>query len=262
MNVNQIVKRLSTTDGLLISLYLPIATGETRKEFVTTFRSHLKDLRHTAKNLKHQQEKYLNLIIKQIENYLETVDTHNTKSLAIFAGKNLFETYKLPVSVPLKAKIDTKLLLSPLSNAFDENPAFIIVVIDRTIAKIIEVNLGLEETESKVIKSDVPQRILAKGADTGRESKILRHIEEHLHRHLEKVAAEVKKFESTHPKVLLIIAAQKELVEKFKKLLTENLKVKLIGDFGANVSDNETQVIRKAQKIVDLHLEKEAWHEI
>ena len=79
---------------------------------------------------------------------------------------------------------------------------------------------------------------------------------------MEKVAAEVKKFESTHPKVLLIIAAQKELVEKFKKLLTENLKVKLIGDFGANVSDNETQVIRKAQKIVDLHLEKEAWHEI
>ena len=49
---------------------------------------------------------------------------------------------------------------------------------------------------------------------------------------------------------LLVIAAQKELSAKFKKLLPNNLKMKVIGDFGANVDDNESEVIKKAQKIL------------
>ena len=262
MNVNQIIKRLSSRSGLFISFYLPIHPGETRKEFVTTFRSHLKDLKHTAKNLKHKEEKYLDATIKKVGDYLETVDTHKTKSLVIFAGRDFFETYKLPVSISLKTHIGTKFLLSPLSRAFEENPPFIIVFIDRTAAKIVRVNLGTEEAKSKVIKSDVPQRIQAKGAGTGRESKILRHIEDHLRRHLKKVLSEVERYEKAYPNGLIVIGAQKELVGKFKRLLPKNLKIKVVGDFGANTDDNEAQSIKKAQKIIDSYLEKEAWHEI
>ena len=261
MNIRQLIKKLSARDGLSVSFYLPVRTGETRKEFVTTFRSHLKDLRHSAKNLKHKEEKYLDAIIKKVEDFLDTADTHKAKSLAIFASKNLFEAIKLPVEIPLRTHIDTKPLVSPLTKVLEENPPFLLVLIDRESARLIEVNVATEEAKSKVMKSDVPARILAKGDDMGRESKILRHIEDHLHRHLEKVLIETKRFEKSYPDGLIIIGAQKELVGRFENLLPKDLKLKVVGNFGANVDDNEAEVIKKAQKIVDNYLERKSWNE-
>lgn len=262
MTIKQIIKKLSSRDGLFVSFYLPVRAGETRKEFVTTFRSHLKDLKHAAKNLRHREEKHLDAIIKRVEDFLDTADTHKTKSLVIFASKNFFEVLKLPVEIPLRAHVGTKPLLSPLTTAIEENPPFLVVLIDRGSARIIEVNLGEEEARSKMIKSDVPQRILAKGNDMGRESKILRHIEEHLHRHLEKVLIETKRFEKSYQDGLIIIGAQKELVGRFKGMLSKDFKPKVVGSFGANVDDNETEVVKKAEKIIDSYLERRAWHEI
>ena len=262
MNIRQIIKKMSQRDGLFISFYLPIRKGETRKEFVTTFRSQLNNLKRAAKNLKHKEEKHLNALLDKIGNYLNYVDTHKTKSIVIFAAKGFFEVIKLPVTVQLKAHVGTKPLVSPLNTVLDENPPFIVVLIDRNKAKLIEVNIASKETQSSVIVSDVPQRIQAKGADTGRESKILRHIENHLDRHLQKIVTEVKKFEKAYHNDLLVIGAQKELVGKFKRLLPRNLKIKVVGNFGANTDDNESQIIKKSQKIIDSYLEKEAWHEV
>jgi len=262
MTIKQTIKKLSTRNGLFVSFYLPIRPGETRKEFVTTFRTHLKDLKHAAKNLRHKEEKYLDAIIKRVEDFLDTADTHKTKSLAIFAGKNFFEAIKLSMEIPLRAHVDTRPLVSPLTRAIEENPPFLLVLIDRQSARLIEVNLGEEEARSKIIRSDVPKRILAKGDDTGRESKILRHIEEHLHRHLEKVLIQTKRFEKSYPDGLIVIGAQKELVGRFKDLLPNPLKGKVVGSFGANVGDNETSLIKKGEKIIDSYLERRAWREI
>ena len=162
MTIKQTIKKLSTRNGLFVSFYLPIRPGETRKEFVTTFRTHLKDLKHAAKNLRHKEEKYLDAIIKRVEDFLDTADTHKTKSLAIFAGKNFFEAIKLSMEIPLRAHVDTRPLVSPLTRAIEENPPFLLVLIDRQSARLIEVNLGEEEARSKIIRSDVPKRILAK----------------------------------------------------------------------------------------------------
>lgn len=262
MGIKQIIKKLSKRNGLFVSFYLPIKIGETRREFVTTFRSRLKDLRHTAKNLIGQEEKYLGATLNKIENFLETADTHKTKTLVIFAGKNLFEVFRLPVELPLRLHIDTKPLISPLSKAFEENPPFLLVLIDRQSARLIEVSLGEEEVKSKVIKSEVPKRILARGDNVGRESKILRHIEDHLRRHLEKVLAETKKFEKAFPGGLIVVGAQRELVGRFKDLLPKALRKKVIGNFGADVDDNETEIINKAYKIINDYLERKAWHEV
>src|SRR3990167_8787934 len=47
-------------------------------------------------------------------------------------------------------------------------------------------------------------------------------------RHLEKVVAEVKKFEKAYPDGLIVVGAQKELVGKFKKLLPTALGLKVV----------------------------------
>ena len=259
MNTRQIIKHLSTRDGLIVSLYLPVEAGESKKDWFTRVHSHLLELRHSATNLDKKGEKYLDAIISEVEDFLETFDSRGTKTLAIFAGKDLFKSLKLPVSLPLRAHIENKPLLSPLTEALEENPPFLLVIIDRTAGKIIEVNFLQEEAHSRVIRSDVPQRILARGDNMGREDKILRHIEDHLHWHLEKILFEVKRFEKNYPDGLIVLGAQKELTGKFKRILPKALQKKVIGDFGANVDDNETDLMKKAKKIVDKYLENRTW---
>jgi len=68
-----------------------------------------------------------------------------------------------------------------------------------------------------------------------------------------------KKFEENYPDGLIVLGAQKELTGKFKRILPKALQKKVIGDFGANVDDNETDLIKKAQKIVDKYLENRTW---
>ncbi len=262
MNTRQIIRTLSQRNGLIVSLYLPVLPSQTRRDLATIFHSHLKDLLHTAKNLKHSHEKYLDAILEKIDTWLSKADTRNAKTLVVFAGKDIFKTLKLPVSLKTRVHIANKPLLAPLTEAIEENPSFLLVLLDRDKAKLIEVNFSSEEAESKLIESDVPKRILARGDNMGRESKILRHIEDHLHRHLFKVVEEVKSFEKNYPDGLLVIGSQKELVGKFTRLLTTPLKKRVIGDFGANVDDNEAQVISKAQTVVDQYLEKVAWKQI
>lgn len=259
VNTRQIIKHLSNRNGLTISLYLPVDPGDSKKDWLTKVHSHLRDLRHSAKNLQHKEEKYLDAIISQVEDFLQNFDTRGTRTLALFAGKDIFESVKLPVVLSSRVHVENKPILSPLTEALDENPPYIIVLIDRTYGEIIEVNFLEEEAASKVIKSYVPQRILAKGYDIGREDKTLRHIEDHLHRHLVKIVKLLSNFESSYPNGLIVIGGQKELVGKFTRLLHPSLQKKIVGSFGANVDDNKTELIKKAQKFVDNYLEKKAW---
>lgn len=253
------INKIANKTGFFISLYIPVEKSFTHKDFVTMVHSHLRDLMHTGHSLVKREDKYLGAIIEKIKENLEIIDTRGAKSVVVFAGKDFFEVLKLPVVIPLKMHVGEKLYLEPLSKSFEENPPFIVVLIDRNRAKIIEVNFSLEEAKSKVINSDVPQRIQAKGDNMGREDKILRHIEDHLHRHLVKVVKELKSFENSFPDELIVIGAQKELVGKFKNLLSKDFQKKVIGFFGAEVDDNETELLKKAHKIVDEFLERKAW---
>ena len=92
------------------------------------------------------------------------------------------------------------------------------------------------------------------------QNKIFRHIEDHLHRHLVEVVNELKTFEKNYPDGLIVIGAQKELVGKFTRELSKELQAKVVGNFGANADDNETEVIKKAQQIVDNYIEDKVWN--
>lgn len=257
MNNYKIIEKLSSRSNLTISLYLPLDSN--RKSLLSFIHSNLNKLRKSARNLKGREEKYLKATIKKIENYLINFDTRSAKSIALFAGKNFFEVLRIPVLVEPKFHIGRKPELETLSKVLDENPPFIIVLLDRTQAKLLEVNVGEEEAQSRPIKNDVPQKVKS-GDDTwDQQNKIFRHIEDHLHRHFIEVIDELKRFEENYPNGLIVIGAQKELVGKFSRELSKEMQAKVIGNFGANADDNETDVIKKAQKIVDSYLKDTIW---
>ena len=259
MNNYKIIEKLSARSGLTISLYFPLSLGGSRKELLSFIHSHLNNLRHSAENLKRNEEKYLKATIEKIEDYLTIFDTRGAKAVAVFAGKNFFEVLRIPVKVESQFHIGRKPMFETLTKVLNENPPFTIVLLDRTQSKLIEVNVGEEEAQSRLIKNDVPQRIQAHGGNMGREDKILRHIEDHLHRHLVEIVKELREFEKNHPDGLIVIGAQKELVGKFTRELSKEMQAKVIGNFGANVDDNETDLIKKAQKIVDEFIENRTW---
>lgn len=254
MNIKQILKHQIKKDGLFISLYLPIDYRWSRKDFLSNIRSHLHDLQEASDNLPAGKEKYLAALVNKINKYLETVPTQGMKSLAIFSGEDLFLPIKLNTPVPFQAHIGNTLDLIPLKEAEASDPPYLLAIIDRTQAKILLVNHSQTEKESVMIKSDVPQRILAKGGHMGREDKILRHIEDHLHRHLKKVAQQIISLEKSYHTGLLVVGAQIELVGRIQDLLPTSMKKNLIGHFGANIDDKEVLIIEKAEVIVQKYL--------
>lgn len=259
MNNHKLIEKLSSRSSFVLSLYLPFSSGTTKKGLLSFIHSHLNKLRHSAENLQKSEEKYLRATLAKVEDYLTHFDTRSAKAVAVFAGKNFFEVLRIPVSVAPEFHISRKPMFDTLNKVLLENPPFIVVLLDRTASKLIEVNVGEVEAQSPLIKNDVPQKVKS-GDDTwDQQNKIFRHIEDHLHRHLVEVVSELKRFEKNYPDGLVVIGAQKELVGKFTKELSTEMQAKVIGNFGANADDNETVVIKKAQKIVDNFLEKRVW---
>ncbi len=257
MNNYKIIEKLSSRSNLTISLYIPLDSN--RKELQSFIHSNLNKLRHSAKNLTGNEEKYLRATLRKIEDYLTNFDTRGAKSIALFAGKNFFEVLRIPVIVEPQFHIGRKPVLETLSKILDENPPFIIILLDRTQAKLLEVNVGEEDAQSRPIKNDVPQKVKSGDDMWDAQNKIFRHIEDHLHRHFVKVVDELKKFEKSYPDGLIVIGAPKELVGKFYRELSKETQAKVIGNFGTNADDSETDVIKKAQKIVNRCLENRVW---
>lgn len=254
MNSYKLIEKLSARSGLVISLYIPFSPRKSRKELLSFIHSHLNELRRSAENLEKNEAKYLKATLDKVEGHLVHFDTRGAKSVAVFAGKNFFEALRIPVKVEPEFHIGRTVMLETLTKVLNENPPFIIVLLDRTQGKLIEVNVGEAEAESRLIKNDVPQKVKSGDDMWDQQNKIFRHIEDHLHRHLVEVISELKGFEKNYPNGLIIIGAQKELVGKFTRELSTEMQAKVIGNFGANADDNETDVIKKAQKIVDKYL--------
>ncbi len=259
MNNHKLIEKLSSRSGFVLSLYIPFASGTGKKDLLSFIHSNLNKLRHSAENLQKNEEKYLKATLAKVEDYLTTFDTRSAKAVAVFAGKDFFEVLRIPVAVRSEFHIGRKPMFDTLNKVLLENPPFIVVLLDRTQGKLIEVNVGEKEAQSRLIKNDVPQKVKSGDDLWDQQNKIFRHIEDHLHRHLVEIVKELREFEKNYPDGLIVIGAQKELVGKFIRELSKEMQAKVIGNFGANADDNETEVIKKAQKIVDIYLENKIW---
>jgi len=260
---NKDVKKLSATDKdrrWAISFYLGIR-GD--RDFLTVVNSLFSEA--VKKNEKNQEfglddRKSIEAALSNAEKRFRAIKLPDrTRTLVMFFdnGGGL-RIYKIPVYIPSRIVIGRDFYISPFAKNLQKYPHYSVIFLARDRAKIFNYFWGEIEDETEEIRSDVPQRMNAaratwKGLE---EKKIQNHIEIHLNRHLEKVAQMTERYLTENKIPYLIIGSRRELIERFKNYLPNEIKKKIIGSYSVRADQSLGRIKEKSLEAID-HFELE-----
>ncbi len=184
-------------------------------------------------NLKDIEQKEWQSDSARIEEYLhESINKSSARSLVFFtAGKDLWQVLDFEFYLPPLVKTSSQPYLKPIEDAVKKYSKYLVLLVDRKKARLFTVNLGKIEEEKLVFDGEVPQNVKAKKIDWGRDDKIFRHIEDHLHRHLQTIAKKTFDFFMGKDIHFLIIGGHAEMIPKIKKHLPYPLNQMILGQF-------------------------------
>lgn len=174
------------------------------------------------------------------------------KGLVIFMSgpDKIWQVYPLAVAVPTRLIISREAYTKILSTVLDEHKRFCTVVVDRKKARYFTVYLGqIEEHQGVFVNEWVPDKV-KEGEWAGlKQSRIARHIEDHILHHLKDCAGFTFNFFQAHHFDYLIIGGHKELTTKFKTLLHPYLKARLAGVFVSEPDSSLTDILAKSLQV-------------
>lgn len=196
-----------------------------------------------------QRDKWQEEIVKISEYLHESTNRSNVRSYVFFSGTSLWQVFNFEFPLPQLCKISDKPYLKPLQLALDKHQKYLILLVDRKKARLFTVHLGKIEEHKEVFNASVPQNVKAKKIDYGRDDKIFRHIEQHLHYHLQLIAKTTKEFAQGKNIHFIILGGHKELLPKIKAHLLYPLNKMVLGEFVTELNIPESEVLKHSKKI-------------
>ncbi len=128
---------------------------------------------------------------------------------------------------------------------------YLVLLADREKAIMFTVNGGKIEDQKVIIDGNVPQNVKAKKIDYGRDDKIFRHIEQHLHYHLQYIAKETQVFTKGKNISFIILGGHGELIPKMRAHLLYPLNKLVKGKFITELNIPINDVLIHSGKIAD-----------
>lgn len=250
--------QLRSEKGVLISLYLNVDGRKYSHKQDYEFELKLlikKAVKEWLENgrLNREQQIALKNDFNEIFNYVtgEFV-RQGYKGLVIFKSglDKIWQVYPLAVPVPTRIFISQEAYTKMLSTLLDEYKRFCTVVVDRRKVRYFTVYLGQIEEHQGVFENEwVPDKV-KEGEWAGlKQSRIARHIEDHVLHHLKECARFTFNFFKMHNFDFLIIGGHKELIAKFKTVLHPYLQQRVAGYFLAEPDSSLTQVLAQSLAI-------------
>lgn len=123
---------------------------------------------------------------------------------------------------------------------------YLILLADRKRTKLYTLFRGSVDSVSEFVKNDVPQKVKHGDNTWDAQDKINRHIETHLHQHLETVADLVKKYVNENPAEGILIGGHKGLFGTIKKHIPYPLSKKIVGSFVTELKIPLNAISKKA----------------
>lgn len=243
----QSLNKYKNSESPVLSVYL--GNSEKKSPSVKTLLSQFHSLIHEKLN-REEQDKF-RLDISKIEAYLEELfDSRGKRSVVFFsAGKGLFEVLDFEFFLPTFCVISNATYLKPINKAFGIHDRYLVLLADRKRARLFTVHLGEIEEHEDVFGEFVPQKVRQINKAWMREDKILRHIEDHLHRHLSLIAQKTAEFIRNKNIHFVVIGGHREFFSKIKKLLPPFLSRKVLGEFVTELNIPLNVVFLQSKKI-------------
>lgn len=231
----------------IISLYLSVPEKNVNQHLSKKFLE-LIMLILSKKQLKtlHEDIDYIRAYLAQYRN------THNYRGLAIFSGDNkvwevINTQFKLPDTLIVAHSPD----LEPLEQNLSHYYRYLVVLADRAKARFFTLYRGKIEDEKTIKDPSVPQKVRANEERYyGRSDKIARHIEDHLHKHMQLIAEKIKEFVKDKPINGVIIGGHTTLIHKTEQYLPNGLKKKVIAHFISELNISLTEIAAQSLKII------------
>lgn len=176
-----------------------------------------------------------------------------TQTLAIFfADGGRRGIFKLPVYVPTRLVIEKDFYVHPFIKSIEKYPRYCVVFLERDRARIFDLFWGELENTTEELRSEVPQRMNAARASWKglEERKIQNHIEVHIDRHLGKVADAVEHYMDKNHIPYLVIGSRRELIGRFRELLSNRLQKKIVGSYLVRADQNIKRIQEKSLEVV------------
>ncbi len=177
---------------------------------------------------------------------------NGTKGLAVFSSTDgsFWQVYELPVSVPSALIVGREPYAKILTSVLNKYERFCIVSVDRRKSRLFTVYLGAIDEESGVFIDEwVPDQVKAGDWAALRQSRIVRHIDDHVLRHLKEIAA------VTYDTFLekncdhLILSGHMDVLPKFKQLLHPHLRERTVGEFHLDPAAPAGEFLERALRI-------------
>lgn len=231
----------------ILSVYL--SSAGKRIPYPDFFLSQFHSLIH--RTLSDTERKKWQKDIEKIVDFLhESIHRSNVRSYVFFSsGKNLWEVLDFEFELPPSCRILKEPYFEPLEESLNSHQKYLVLLVDRKKARLFTVNLGKIEEKKDIFVDMVPQNVKAKKIDYGRDDKIFRHIEDHLHNHLKLIADATKEFLRGKDIHFIIVGGHREMIPKIKKHLSYPFNKMVLGEFVTELNIPLAQILLHSKKI-------------
>lgn len=128
---------------------------------------------------------------------------------------------------------------------------YLFVIADRKQAKLLTFYDGIFEEYKEISDPSVPQKVKSnKGEIDAGNPRILRHIEDHLHRHLKLISGKVDEFVGLKPVHAVLIGGQKNFHHLIRKHLSPALQKKIVKEFVTELKIFQNKLISNCEKAI------------
>lgn len=241
------LERFKNSKFPILSVYLGVAQKKSTPSAIMSSMFHSQ----VHQNLTKEESKIFKGDIERIDDYLRTsYDSRGRRSAVFFtAGKKLWEILDFEFYLAPLCLTSYSPYIRPVIEALGKYNKYLVLLADREKARMFTVHLGNIEEHKDVFDGIVPQRVKAIKTEWGRYDKIERHIEDHLHRHLQLIAKAAEEFVKDHPVTFVILGGNDEMIPKVKKHLTYPLNKMVVGELVTEVNIPLNAVFLESKKI-------------
>jgi peptide chain release factor subunit 1 len=228
----------------VVSLYLDVRPEERQREKV---RVKLKAMIDEAKRRPATRSKPRRRVFEQeterLLAWFETEYDYTGRGLVIFTASEpgLWRNFRLPVPVHDRLMLADRPYLRPLLTLVDEFERYLVLLVDKQIARLFVVYLGEIEEYTKLIDELVPR---PKAGALSAE-KYQRHHDMHVLWHVKHAVEAAERLWMQEGFQWLLIGGTEEPLAELRRLLPKALHERLAGEIDVSMKDNGDAILAR-----------------
>jgi peptide chain release factor subunit 1 len=180
------------------------------------------------------------------------------KTLALFScsAKKWFESVKLTIPFSSQLIVNSRAYVLPLSLILEEYKRFLVIVIERAKARLLEVFAGeiLDHTD---LLDEVPGRVRVGGFGGYEERRIERHIEDHVRRHFKRVAETAYYLKRKYQNDCVVLWGSEQNTIEFFNFLPVSMQHHITASLHEQITATPKEILDRIMKLEEGLRQKE-----